>query len=69
MLVKATATVKSSVLAYAPYPYLLEGRDIEVVRGLLQGEHGIILRKKKRQWLALCVHLIQRAVEINAVPT
>jgi hypothetical protein len=69
MLAKATATVNSSVLAYAPYPYLQEGRDIEVVRGLFLGEHGIILRKKKRQWLALGAHLIQRAVEINAVPT
>jgi len=48
MLTEATPTLMSSVLPYDPHPYLHEGTAIEVVRGPLQGVHGILLRKEKR---------------------
>jgi transcriptional antiterminator NusG len=67
MLTEATPTLMSSMLPYDPHPYLHEGMAIEVVRGPLQGVHGIILRKEKRHWLVLGVRLIQRAVEIDVV--
>lgn len=41
---------------------------VEVVRGPLQGVHGILLRKEKRHRLVIGVRLIQQAaaVEIDA---
>ena len=41
----------TSVLPYDPHPYLHEGMQVEVVRGPLQGVHGILLRKEKRHRL------------------
>ena len=55
----------TSVLPYDPHPYLHEGMQVEVIRGPLQGVHGILLRKEKRHRLVLGVRLIQQAAVVE----
>lgn len=55
----------TSVLPYDPHPYLHEGMKVEVVRGPLQGAHGILLRKEKRHRLVVGVRLIQQAAAVE----
>jgi transcriptional antiterminator NusG len=55
----------TSVLPYDPHPYLHEGMKVEVVRGPLQGAHGILLRKEKRHRLVIGVRLIQQAAAVE----
>jgi len=61
----ALQTLMSSVLPYDSHPYLHEGMTVEVIRGPLQGVHGILLRKEKRHRLILGVRLIQQAVAVE----
>jgi transcription antitermination factor NusG len=61
----AIKTLMTSVLPYDPHPYLHEGMQVEVVRGPLQGVHGILLRKEKRHRLVLGVRLIQQAAAVE----
>jgi len=63
--ISALRTLMSSVLPYDPHPYLHEGMQVEVVRGPLQGIHGILLRKEKRHRLVLGVRLIQQAAAVE----
>lgn len=55
----------TSVLPYDPHPYLHEGMRVEVVRGPLQGIHGILLRKEKRHRLVIGVRAIQQAAVVE----
>lgn len=55
----------TSVLPYDPHPYLHEGMQVEVVRGPLQGVHGILLRKEKRHRLVIGVRVIQQAAVVE----
>ena len=66
--IEALKTLMASTLPYDSYPYLQEGMTVEVVRGPLEGVHGILVRKDKRHRLMIAVHLIQQAaaVEIDA---
>ena len=64
------STVRMSTTAvsrYESHPYLHEDMQVEVIRGPLQGVHGIFLCKQKHHRLVLGVRLIQQAaaVEIN----
>jgi len=63
--IAALQTLMTSVLPYDPHPYLHEGMQVEVVRGPLQGVHGILLRKEKRHRLVLGVRLIQQAAAVE----
>jgi transcription antitermination factor NusG len=63
--ITAIKTLMTSVLPYDPHPYLHEGMRVEVVRGPLQGVHGILLRKEKRHRLVLGVRLIQQAAAVE----
>jgi transcription antitermination factor NusG len=63
--ITAIQTLIRSVLPYDPHPYLHEGMKVEVIRGPLQGIHGILLRKEKRHRLILGVHLIQQAAAVE----
>ena len=63
--IHAIKTLMASVLPYDPHPYLHEGMRVEVVRGPLQGVHGILLRKDKRHRLVLGVRLIQQAAAVE----
>lgn len=67
--IDALRMLVNSVLPYDSHPYLHEGMTVEVVRGPLQGAHGILLRKDKRHRLVIGVRLIQQAaaVEIDAM--
>ena len=67
--IEALRTLVNSVLPYDSHPYLHEGMAVEVVRGPLQGAHGILMRKDKRHRLVIGVRLIQQAavVEIDAM--
>ena len=42
-----------------------ENMQVDVVRGPLQGVHGILLRKEKRHRLVLGVRLIQQAAAVE----
>jgi len=63
--IAAIKTLMTSVLPYDPHPYLYEGMQVEVVRGPLQGVHGILLRKEKRHRLVIGVRLIQQAAAVE----
>ena len=63
--IAAIRTLMTSVLPYDSHPYLHEGMQVEVVRGPLQGVHGILLRKEKRHRLVLGVRLIQQAAAVE----
>jgi transcription antitermination factor NusG len=63
--IAAIQTLMTSVLPYDPHPYLHEGMNVEVIRGPLQGVHGILLRKEKRHRLILGVRLIQQAAAVE----
>ena len=63
--IHAIKTLMTSVLPYDSHPYLHEGMTVEVVRGPLQGLHGILLRKEKRHRLVLGVRLIQQAAAVE----
>jgi len=63
--IEALRTLMDSVLPYDPHPYLHEGMTVEVVRGPLQGVHGILLRKEKRHRLVIGVRLIQQAAAVE----
>lgn len=63
--IESLRRLMTSVLPYDPHPYLHEGMKVEVVRGPLQGIHGILLRKEKRHRLVIGVHLIQQAAAVE----
>ena len=63
--ITAIQTLIASVLPYDPHPYLQEGMRVEVIRGPLQGLHGILLRKEKRHRLVLGIRLIQQAAAVE----
>ena len=63
--IDALRRLMTSVLPYDPHPYLHEGMKVEVVRGPLQGAHGILLRKEKRHRLIIGVRLIQQAAAVE----
>lgn len=66
-----TNTFMAGPLCYDSHPYLHEGMAVEVIRGPLAGVKGILLRKEKRSWLVILVHLIRQAavveIDVNAV--
>ena len=63
--INALRTLMTSVLPFDPHPYLHEGMLVEVVRGPLQGLHGMLLRKEKRHRLVIGVRLIQQAAAVE----
>lgn len=63
--IEALKALMTSVLPYDSHPFLHEGMMVEVVRGPLQGVHGILLRKEKRHRLVLGVRLIQQAAAVE----
>jgi len=63
--IESLKTLMTSVLPYDPHPYLHEGMKVEVIRGPLQGVHGILLRKEKRHRLVIGVRVIQQAAVVE----
>ena len=66
--IAAIQALMTSRLPYDIHPYLHEGMPVQVIRGPLEGVHGILLRKNKPFRLVISVHLIRQAasVEIDA---
>src|SRR5213594_3246459 len=66
--IDAIRMLMKSPLPYDAHPYLHEGMPVQVIRGPLEGIHGILLRKDKPFRLVISVHLIRQAasVQINA---
>lgn len=63
--VEAVRRLCETRLACDPYPYLTEGRRVEVVRGLLAGCRGIIVRKKGKFRLVLSVDVLRQSVSVE----
>ena len=63
--IDALRRLMTSVLPYDPHPYLHEGRQVEVVRGPLQGVQGLLLRKEKRHRLVIGIRLIHQAAAVE----
>ena len=63
--IAAIKILMASVLPYDSHPYLHEGMQVEVVRGPMQGIHGILLRKENRHRLVIGVRLIQQAASVE----
>jgi len=66
--IKAIHKALNSNLACDPYPYLNVGKEVCVMRGPLQGYHGILIEKNKKHRLVLSIYLIGQSigVEIDA---
>jgi len=66
--IQAVRKLVFSQLPYDPFPYLLEGDLVEIVRGPLRGMVGRLIEKKSKYKFVLSVDLIQQAVscEIEA---
>ncbi len=52
-------------LPVGPWPYLREGQQVEVARGVLKGVRGILLKMKTQFRLVLSVNLLQRSVVVE----
>jgi transcription antitermination factor NusG len=48
-----------------PHPYLTAGRRVRVVRGVLQGAEGILIRKKNTSRVVVSMDLIARAASVE----
>jgi len=63
--IEATKRLIETGLKYEPFPYSIVGREVEVIRGPLEGTMGKILRTKGAYSLVLSVHLIMRSVSVE----
>lgn len=62
--IEALRTLASSRLIYEPFPFLVEGMVVEVVRGPLMGVRGRLLRKDRELRVVLSVTLIRQSVSV-----
>lgn len=53
-------------LCAEPHPYLTEGKWVRLKRGPLAGMQGILMRRKGRFRVVISIHLIRRAVAVDA---
>jgi transcription termination/antitermination protein NusG len=66
--IEAIQRLARTTLQYDPHPFLMEGMDVEVVRGPLTGVRGKLLRKDRGSRLVLAVTLIRQAAVIEIHP-
>jgi transcriptional antiterminator NusG len=66
--IEAIQRLASTTLQYDPHPFLVEGMDVEVVRGPLAGVRGKLLRKDRVTRLVLAVSLIHQAAVVEIHP-
>ena len=57
--------LSETTLRFGPYPYLVEGKPVRIIRGPLEGVEGILSRKKNRDRLVILIHLIQQAAAVE----
>ena len=63
--IEATKRLIETGIKYEPFPYGIVGREVELIRGPLEGVMGRILRTKGAYRLILSVHLIGRSVSVE----
>lgn len=63
--IEAIRSLAGSRLAYEPFPFLVEGMEVEVVRGPLMGVRGRLLRKDRELRVVLSVTLIRQSVSVE----
>lgn len=63
--IEATKRLIETGIKYEPFPYGIVGREVELIRGPLEGVMGRILRTKGAYSLILSVHLIRRSVSVE----
>lgn len=51
--------------AIRPYPYIVAGRHVLIVRGPFQGLEGVLIRQKKNLRVVLSLDLIRRSVLVD----
>jgi len=66
--IEAIQRLARTTLQYDPHPFLMEGMDVEVVRGPLTGVRGKLLRKDRVSRLVLAVTLIRQAAVVEIHP-
>ena len=66
--IEAIQRLASTTLQYDPNPFLVEGMDVEVVRGPLAGVRGKLLRKDRVTRLVIAVTLIHQAAVVEIHP-
>ncbi|MDA2923255.1 UpxY family transcription antiterminator [Acidobacteria bacterium AH-259-L09] len=66
--IQAVKKLVFGTLPYDPYPYIVEGDRVEIIRGSLAGLRGILIEKKGTYRFILSVDLIRQAVacEVDA---
>lgn len=63
--IEAIRVVAASGLGYEPFPFLVEGRAVEVIRGPLMGIRGRLVRKDREYRVVLSVTLIRQSVQVE----
>jgi transcription termination/antitermination protein NusG len=66
--IEAIQRLTRTTLQYDPHPFLVEGMDVEVVRGPLVGVRGKLLRKDRVARLVLAVTLVRQAAVVEIHP-
>lgn len=66
--IEAIQRLTRTTLQYDPHPFLVEGMDVEVVRGPLVGVRGKLLRKDRVTRLVLAVTLVRQAAVVEIHP-
>lgn len=66
--IEAVRTLINGPLRYDPCPYLVEGMEVEIVRGPLMGVRGRLLQKDRKARVVIGVTLIRQgaSVELDA---
>jgi len=64
----ALKTIVQDIFDYDPYPYLMPGMEVEVVRGPLKSVRGVLEEKKNKHRLIINLEMINNSVatEIDA---
>jgi transcriptional antiterminator NusG len=63
--IDAIRALVESKLRYDPHPFLVEGAEVEVVRGPLMGTRGHLVRKDRTVRVVLSVSLIRQSVSVE----
>ena len=66
--IEAIRSFLGAKIEFDPYPYLIEGSEVEVCRGPLRGLRGLLCSKKNKHRLIININLINNSVatEIDA---
>jgi transcription antitermination factor NusG len=66
--VESVRRICESSLPYDPFPYLQEGRWVEIVRGPLKGLRGWVVEREGTYQVVVSVHILQRSVAVKVSP-